>query len=538
MRWRLVAATAACTVAATLAACSSSGSNIPLDESASTTIPITSDDATEPASAPGDVVEVRISVDGAGDEISPLIRGLNGDLDAAQMRDVGITVNSWGGNPTTRFNYMIGHAWNAARDYEYRNVNYTESEADAFRAFVDLNEEAGVASRAVVPTLGWIAKDDDSAHCSFPDSNGGCQGAPEAECESPGPIADPRDTSIESTPQMVADWIDGVLGEGRDVQFLSMDNEPELWGYTHYDVHPECTTYEEVLDKYLTYARALRAVAPDAQLMGPVMCCWYDFWGGGPGAADGSTNDFLRWFLENVRAADEELGQRTLDVVDLHYYPQSDVFNDNVDPETNELRLRSTRSLWDPEYVDESWIDQPINFLPRVMSTIEEAYPGTPLFISEWNFGAEESMNGALVIADVLGLFGREGVYAATYWRSPEPGSPGYMAMKMHGNYDGAGTAFEGRTVPVELADVTSVSAFAALSESGDVLRIMLINKSPETAATLSLRLGGHDAAGSSQRWTYGSESAGAIVTDSVSTVEPFTVPASSIVVLEVPSEP
>ena len=35
-----------------------------------------------------------------------------------------------------------------------------------------------------------------------------------------------------------------------------MDNEPELWGYTHYDVHPECPTYEEILDKYLTYATA------------------------------------------------------------------------------------------------------------------------------------------------------------------------------------------------------------------------------------------------------------------------------------------
>ena len=34
-----------------------------------------------------------------------------------------------------------------------------------------------------------------------------------------------------------------------------MDNEPELWGHTHYDVHPACPTYEEILDRYLTYAR-------------------------------------------------------------------------------------------------------------------------------------------------------------------------------------------------------------------------------------------------------------------------------------------
>ena len=38
-----------------------------------------------------------------------------------------------------------------------------------------------------------------------------------------------------------------------------MDNEPDLWGYTHYDVHPECPTYEEILDKYLAYADARSA---------------------------------------------------------------------------------------------------------------------------------------------------------------------------------------------------------------------------------------------------------------------------------------
>ena len=50
-------------------------------------------------------------------------------------------------------------------------------------------------------------------------------------------------------------------------------------------------------------------------------------------------------------------------------------------------------------------------------------------------------MNGALAIADVLGIYGREGVDAAAYWRNPPVGSPGCFAFKMHGNYDGAGLA-------------------------------------------------------------------------------------------------
>ena len=32
-------------------------------------------------------------------------------------------------------------------------------------------------------------------------------------------------------------------------------------------------------------------------------------------------------------------------------------FGNGNDPATNALRLRSTRALWDPSYVDESWIN-------------------------------------------------------------------------------------------------------------------------------------------------------------------------------------
>ena len=61
---------------------------------------------------------------------------------------------------------------------------------------------------------------------------------------------------------------------GSGTRYIALDNEPELWGYTHYDVHPTCTTFQEIFDKYVAYASAVREVAPDAELAGPVMCCW------------------------------------------------------------------------------------------------------------------------------------------------------------------------------------------------------------------------------------------------------------------------
>ena len=37
-------------------------------------------------------------------------------------------------------------------------------------------------------------------------------------------------------------------------------------------------------------------------------------------------------------------------------------------------------------------------------------YPGTPIGITEYNWGAEDHINGATAQADILGIFGREGL--------------------------------------------------------------------------------------------------------------------------------
>jgi hypothetical protein len=501
----------------------------PTDRGSGTTTDTGTASTSNPDRGPQDV---RIDATSPGAEISPLILGLSSSLKAPELGQAGIRLNSWGGNPSTRFNYEIGHAWNNGRDWEFRNTNY-EATGDTARGFIEENMAAEVETRLAVPTIGWIAKNDDSNVCSFPDEDGGCTGGEGSDCEHQNVIADPRTANVESTPEMVADWVAGLVADGHAPRFIAMDNEPDLWGYTHYDVHPDCPTYEELLETYLRYATAIREVAPNAELTGPVMCCWFDYWDIAPGPADGSDADFLSWFLRGVRTHDEQYGTRTLDVVDVHYYPQSPVFNDKTDPTTNALRLNSTRSLWDPHYVDQSWIHSVIEFIPRMKRIIESSYPGTPLFISEWNFGADDSMNGALAIADVLGIYGREGVYAAAYWRNPEPGTPGYLAFKMHGNYDDHGSRFAGRVVAVESPDPDRLSVFGALDETAGVLRVMLINKDPETPMSVDLDISGFTPAPSARQFSYGPDDPSQIVPGSSATGDAVTVPASSIAVLE-----
>lgn len=532
-------------------ACQSGGEDLRFDSvpstsesSAASSAPPTSETTTAAGSAttvgatttstpsPADgTVTVSIDVAAPGAPISASILGFSSALTAEELRDVGVRVNSWGGNPSTRYNYTIGDAWNHSADYEFRNTNYGTT-GDEARRFLDINADAGIASRLAVPTLGWVAKDDLDSTCSFPDGAGGCLGREEVgDCAGDGPRADPRLANVESTPEQVAAWIEGLLADGAAIEYIAMDNEPDLWGGQHFDVHPTCPTYEEILDKYLTYATAVREVAPGALITGPVMCCWFDYWRTAPGPADGSGTPFLEWFLSKVAEHDGEFGRRTLDAVDVHYYPQSNVYNDDTSDEANARRLRSTRSLWDPEYSDESWITEPIRFIPRMKETIEQTYPGTPLFISEWNFGAETSLNGALAIAEVLGIFGREGVDAATYWRNPPVGSPGWLAFKMYGNYDGAGSRFGGFVLPATSSDQAAVSAFAALDDATGTIRIMLINKQPDRPIDVGLTgVPGTTA----RRYTYSGADLETIVPGEADVTTPIELPPSSITLLEI----
>jgi hypothetical protein len=483
-----------------------------------------------PASA-----DVTVTIDAAktGATISPDILGVSSTLTADQLHQAGLTVNSWGGNPATRYNYDIGHAWNNGADYEFRNTNFDTPAGDAAMGYVKGNKAAAVHTRMAIPTLGWVAKNDDPNTCSFPSGDGCLAASAVGDCKNPKETADPTRANVESTPAKVGAWLTRMAAAGATPDFVAMDNEPDLWGNTHFDVHPKCPTYEEILDKFTTYAAVVQAAMPGTPITGPTLCCWYDYWHIAPGPADGSNQEFVSWFLDKVRAHDEQTGQRSLAYLDVHFYPQSGVFNDKDDPQTDALRLRSTRALWDPNYTDESWINDKIQFIPRMRTAIADHYPGTKLFISEWNFGNDKKINGALAIADVLGIYGREGVDAAAYWRNPDVGSPGWFAFTMHGNYDGKGTRFGGTSVSVETTNDLDIGAYAAVDPASGLLRVMLVNRDPDSGHAVSLQPSGFHAAPEARRFTYAPSDLTKIVAGTASTADPIELPASSITVIE-----
>jgi len=251
---------------------------------------------------------------------------------------------------------------------------------------------------------------------------------------------------------------------------------------------------------------------------------------------------FVEWYLQQMAAYEAEHQTRILDYLDLHFYPQSEgIFDpDAGSAEIQELRLRSTRALWDPTYVDESWIAEPVALIPRMHTWVDENYPGTKLALTEYSWGAQGSINGALAQADILGIFGREGLDLATLWTAPSPTQPAAYAFRMFRNYDGQHHMFGDIHVQALSADQEQVSIYAAQRTTDGALTILLINKTVNPRA-VDLAIQNFPVEQSIERYQYSSAALDAIQhmppLPGNSHIQPLHLPGYSITILVIPSQ-
>ena len=194
----------------------------------------------------------------------------------------------------------------------------------------------------------------------------------------------------------------------------------------------------------------IKSLDPNAKILGPEEWGWTNYFIDGADAAAGNwgaTYNGLnaeQWLLQQLQQYQAQHGTRLLDYFTLHYLPAG---RRNGSAATcprprSCCATSSTRSLWDPNYVDQSWIGSTginggkVDLIPMMKNWVNTYYPGTKIGITEYNWGAEGDMNGATTQADIYGIFGREG----STWRPLDhagTGSPTYLAMKLYRNYDG-----------------------------------------------------------------------------------------------------
>ena len=534
---------------------------------------------------PGSPLEVHVNVD-KHHTISPLIYGVADPTAGNEelLRWLRVTLTRWGGNARTRHNWEI-NASNAGSDYEFRNVSQGDgTPGSASLGFLQRNYRLGAESILTIPIIGWVARDGDenTRSVDVPEHGGPAieKGTDTAYTEFKDdvwvkpydPSANRARTSVQSLPAKGApfayppDLTDGKVYQDEWVAYLkgnrpnegappmySMDNEPDLWAdSTHVDVHPVRQGYDGMLNDFLTYARAVKAVDPGAMVMGP------ESWGvtgyvfsaldeGGDKfatAADRKVHGgapFLQWFLGTVNTSDKAKGQRSLDILSVHYYPTAGQYEGGNEPEMQDKRVQAPRALWDGLYVEPSWVADTewanLGLIRRLNGLIGQFYPGTKLCLTEWNFGGEDDISGAVATADALGIFGREKLYCAAYWGVPKEGSATGWAFRLYRNYDGEGASFGSEAVETNIGDTRTYSAYGALSKDGDKLTLVLINKDRAKSADLPIKLSGFTPKPSGRMFQYTAQNKSGLVEAPLNVSDPaelkVTVPAMSVTLVE-----
>ena len=485
-----------------------------------------------PSSSTSTSASVHVTVDVLADRhpISPYVYGGAYPQNASTITDSGLSVVRWGGNATSTYNWQM-QTDNADNDWYFEDFNYTEIGDSDSSQFIQDVKTAGSNPLMTMVMLPWVAKtaENNNGHWSFSVAKYGAQCSVDpynsdagdglkADCATE-LTADPNDAYVPLLDQPGTSdpagsvyrnqWAAALATAfGSALHFYDMDNEVDIWGSTHFDIHPSPSGYNELRDTYLAEARALKSWDPAAIRLGPVSCCWWFYWNG-QNNNDKSAHagiDFLPWWLNEVYWQDQIAGTRSLDVFDIHAYPDTPSTSSFTTAQKQALATRIYRDYWDPTYVSESSsINQPwatsiqpnrtIPFrIPRMRALVNTIYPGTPLSVTEWSaeIVSPSDFSTALGDADAYGILGRERAYLASRWTAPSPSNPNYLTLKLFTNYDGAHHGFGTRSVSdTNDADPSLFSSYAALNSTGTTLTLLVLNKDPQNTVTTQFALNG-----------------------------------------------
>ncbi len=458
-----------------------------------------------PISSAQSTPTVHFSID-AKENVKPISRfiyGINqfhGVVDGMTGPYSNVPFVRLGGNRFTAYNWVT-NASNAGSDYHFQNDDYLVS-GDAYKGIEDAPGGADIpiiqiakdhqaAVLLTVPINGYVAADkngDGDVHKSGADYLHArfLHESPRKK-EKFSLTPDPKSPVIYE--DEFANWLFTKypygLTDATTPIWLSLDNEPDFWSHTHKEIHPQPLTYAEFTSESVDYASAIKDVAPTTLIFGPVNYGWSGFTTL-QSAPDAKANgDFQSYYLSEMAKAEKTTGKRLLDVFDVHRYPEATGNGvrvmggrTNSTPPVAAARMAAPRSLWDPTFTETSWITKasthgPIRLIPRLKEKIEKNYPGTKLAITEYDPGGGNDISGGIAQADMLGIFGREDVFAAALW--PNPDTP-YLgpAIEMYRNFDGKNATFGDTSIKADTDDITTTSIYASF-DSNDSGRMVLV---------------------------------------------------------------
>lgn len=541
--------------------------------------------------APVTSVNATINVLANRHTISPYIYGGAFPASTSTITDSGTTVVRWGGNAASTYNWQL-FTDNADNDYYFEDFNFfglgngnngTGTDADSTKFIPDV-QNAGSAPLMTMVMLPYVAQSAETAgtsgnlhwtypqteypnQCAFdPYNSDAGDGIVSGTCSNSSPtyvvatqadlnrtyfplLDDPSQTCATGNCVYRSQWataLAAAFGSTKtcpipyttitSCHFYDMDNEIDIWGGTHHDVHPNPGSFNELGGIFPTEAGLLKTWDPAAVRLGPVSCCWYFYWRSQTGASDTSSHggvDFLPWWLNQVAWTDAVSGARTLDVFDIHAYPDADT-GGLSHSQLQALAAEIYRDWWDPTFksaasyiVNGGFSIEPVDSnpfrIPRMRALVNQIYPGTAFSITEWSAdfaspsgSPDTDFSTALGDADAYGVLGRERVSLSTRWEAPSQANPNYQSLKLFTNYDGSHHGFGTTSVgATHNADPDLFSVYAALNSNGTAMTILVINKDPANGAQVSFTTTGFTPGSTQTTYTLSQSSPTAIVSAS-----------------------
>lgn len=485
--------------------------------------------------------DVRLTVNSLAapaKSISPYIYGMN--FFAGSSLTNPVTLDRLGGNRWTGYNWET-NASNAGRDWYYQNDTHmgrsTDPPGHAVRGSLTAAAANDRALVVTVPISGYVAGDTNGpiTRAQALDHSRFKEIVPNKATKYPG-------SSLSLTPNKTdgyvftdefVNWVEETRDPATPV-FYSLDNEPGLWGEalpanwqpgvpfqtdpspagrTHGALHPYAPTFQELRDKTIANAGAIKDVNPNAMVFGGVGYGWQDFVSlqdapdkvtspAHPGGDEPGELHFYEWLLKETAAAEAAQGRTLMDAIDLHWYPEAQgggvrITENNNSSAVVAARVQAARSLWDPTYVETSWISEwgtrvnnqpgPIKLLPRVQRDIDDFKPGTKIAITEYNYGGTNHISGGIAQADALGVFGTQDVFAATFWSLHGDANSQFAsgAFKMYLNYDGAGGSFGDESIAAATNSISQSAVYASLdSDDPNRMTLVAINRTSSAKTT------------------------------------------------------
>lgn len=446
-------------------------------------------------------MNVKVDVGGSTKSISPYIYGVNQYTTQDTIKNVTTHSIRQGGNRMTAYNWET-NASNAGSDWQHSsdtNLSTSNDPADCVQGLSKSAEKNNIDYKLTTLQLaGYVAAD----------KNGSVSEAETAPSDRWNKVVLTKGSAFADTPDLTdgvvymdeyVNYIINKLGDSTSptgIQGYSLDNEPVLWSHTHSRMHPEPVTIEELRDKSVEMATAVKKLDPNAEIFGPALYGYtaYDHLADDDNSNEWETikaqngyNWYIDCYLDQMKQASDEAGTRLLDVLDIHYYSESARVG-------VEDRLQSVRTLYEDGFAENSWIGQwcqsNLPILPTIQKSIDKYYPGTKIGITEYNFEGED-LSGALAQAEALGCFADAEVYYATIWG----GNPYQLsAINLYTNYDGKGGNFGNNLVPTNTDDVSLASSYAAINDNDkSEVTVMLTNKDMEKSENAVISLDNSD---------------------------------------------